>query len=109
MYCGFFCSSTYICGVSGVVLVSLCLAASVPRAQTVEAFPHGPWTVYFRHIFLKVNITYVRFIVKSLTPFSASNNFCWEVFGLYTGQETVSRLQAFDSWTLTKQRVGLSG
>ena len=25
-------------------LLSLCLAASVPRAQTVEAFPRGPWT-----------------------------------------------------------------
>ena len=47
VYRGFFCSSTSTCGVSSVELplLSLCLAVSVPRAQTVEAFPRVPWTV----------------------------------------------------------------
>ena len=41
---GLFCSSTSICGVSCVELplLSLCLVASVPRAQTVEEFPSDP-------------------------------------------------------------------
>ena len=72
------------CGVSCVErpLLSLCLGASVPRAQTLEAFPRGPWTVVtFRHLFVKVNNAYVRFIAKSLPPFVASSNFCWEVLG----------------------------
>ena len=58
---------------------------------------------------VKVNNAYVRFIGKCPPPFTASNNFCSEVCGLYTWQETVSRLQAFGSCNLTKQRVGLSG
>ena len=61
------------------------LAASVPRSQIVEKFPRGPWTVVtVRHLFVKVNNAYVRFIAKSLTPFAASNDFFWEVCGLYT-------------------------
>ena len=106
---GFFRSSTSTCGVSCVELplLSLCLAASVPRAHTVEAFPHGPWNVVtFRHLFLKVHDANVRFIAKSLPPFAASNNFCWEVCGLYALQETVSRLEAFGSWNLSKQESG---
>ena len=34
------------------------------------------WTVVtFRHLFVKVNNAYERFIAKSLSPFAASNNF----------------------------------
>ena len=54
---GFFCSSTRTCGVFSVKrpLLSLYLDASVPRVQTVEAFPRGHWTVVtFRHLFVKV-------------------------------------------------------
>ena len=79
--------STVTCGVSCVELplLSLCLAESVPRAQTVEEFPHGPGTVVtFRIPFVKVNNAYVRFIANYIPPFAASNNFCWEVCGLYT-------------------------
>ena len=60
-------------------------------AQKVETFPRGPLTVItFRHLFVKVNNAYVWFVSKSLPPFAASNNLCWEVCGLYTWQETVS-------------------
>ena len=58
----FLCSSKSTCGVSCVEhpLLYLCLAASVPRAQTDEAFPRGPLTVVtFLHLFVKVNNTYM--------------------------------------------------
>ena len=91
---GFFGSSTRTCGVSCVKLplLSLCLVASVPRAQTVETFPRGPWTVVtFRHLFVKVNNAYVRFIAKSLPPFAASNNFAGKFAGC-----TLYRKQCLD-------------
>ena len=65
--------------------ISLCFAASVPRAHTVEVFPRGPWTVLtFCHLLVNVNNVYVLFIAKSLPPFAASNNFYWDVCCLYT-------------------------
>ena len=92
---GFFCSSTSTCGVSCVelTLLSLCLAASVSRAQTFEASPpRGPWTVVtFHHLFVKVNNAYVRFIAKSLPPFAASNNFVGKFAGC-----TLYRKQCLD-------------
>ena len=75
--CGFFCSSTSTCGVSCVEppLRPLCFAASIPCAQTAEASPHGPWTVIiFRHLFVKVNDVYVRFIVQPLPSFAGSDD-----------------------------------
>ena len=75
------------CGVSCVepLLLSLGLAASVPRAQTDEEFPRGPWTVVtFRHPFVKVINAYVRFTARSLPPFPVSTNFSCEVCGLFT-------------------------
>ena len=63
----------------------LCLAASIPCAQMVETSPCGPCAVItFCQLFVKVNDVYVRFIVQSLPPFVASNNFSWEVNRLYT-------------------------
>ena len=60
-------------------------AESLPCAKTVEASPRSPWTVMtFRHLFVKVNDAYVRFLAQSLLPFAASNNFRWEVRRLYS-------------------------
>ena len=84
---GFFCSSTSTCGaLCRIPLFPLCFAESIPCAPTVEVYPRGPWTVItFRHLFVKVNDGYVRFIVQSLPPFAASNNFSCEVSRLYLG------------------------
>ena len=63
------------CDVSCVELqlLPLCFAASIPCVQTVDASPCGPWTVIsFRHLFVKVNDVYVRFIAQSLPPFATS-------------------------------------
>ena len=63
---------------------SVC-AASVPHAHTVEEFPRGPWIVVtFRHLFVKVNNIYVRFIEMSLPQFGESNNVFCKVYGLST-------------------------
>ena len=82
---GFFCFSTSTCGVSCVELplLSLCLAESVPRAQTVEAFTRGPWAVVILcHLFVRINNSYVQFIAKSLPLLATSNNFCLRVVHL---------------------------
>ena len=56
-------------------MAALCFTASVSRAQTVEEFPRGPWTVVtFHHLLVKINNAYARFIVKSLPPFASSND-----------------------------------
>ena len=78
-----FCSSTSTCGVFCVELTLLLLyfAASIPCAQTVEASPHGPWTVItIRHLFVKMNDAYVRFIAQSVLPLAASD-FNWKLAG----------------------------
>ena len=64
---------------------TLCFAASIPCAQTVETSPCGPWVIItFCQLFVKVNDVYVRFIAQSRPPFAASNNFSLEVSRLYT-------------------------
>ena len=66
-----------VCCVCDYICRTLCPAASVPRAQTAEAFPCGPRSVItFRHLFVNVDNAHVRVIAKSLPPFAASNNLC---------------------------------
>ena len=52
----------------------LCACCKCTLCADVDIFPHGPWTVVtFRHLFVKVNDTYVRFI--TFPPFAAFNYF----------------------------------
>ena len=84
--------------VSPLPLLILCFAACLPCAQTVEASPRGPWNVItLRHLFMKVNDAYVRFVAQSLPPFATSINFSRKVIWLYARHEAVSRLQVFVS------------
>ena len=63
----------------------MCVVLSSALPQAHVAFSRGPWTVVtFRHLFVKVNNAYERFIAMFPPPFAASNNFCWEVYGLHT-------------------------
>ena len=75
VYRDLFFSSTSTCDVYCVELplLPLCFAASITCARTVVASTRGPRTVIiFRHLFVKVNYAYVRFIAKLLPTFGAS-------------------------------------